>query len=543
MSNTRLIQKALIGVEDLLLGESTVTQTRNGATAVTITKINADEIPYSGDATNDPSDVVTIKEKIDMINTADIDQTLNSDDDVQFQNLHAVDTVTVGVTTDDAETSGMTSGLEVRGSGGSGTVRVTTDETGVESADVLGSVEFQAPVELSGTVAKTVSASIQAVSTGTFSSIINPTDVVINTAATGAVSEVARFTSGGNFVVDSGNVDVTSGSLVARDGNIITFDGYVEARGPAGTGSASAGVAKLTTAELSVESGDELGRVDFQAPLESDDVDSVVVGASIVGVASAEFTDAVNSTDLVFKTASSGVATEKVRITSDGDVDVASGGDVNLTSGDVAVTTGSVTVGTGDVEVTAGNITTSAGTITNTLGDIVATEGDITATSGDVNIDDGNLVLGTAGKGVDFSGVGTAAEILDDYEEGVFTPDAVFSGTDNPTIANAAGFYTKVGNLVNFQLKLVFSVNTSTGSLSVTGLPETSNSATDADTTASIFVNRIGATGKIVTCFIQPGTDVILMRLSDAGTAAAATVDIANVGASAWLVISGSYRV
>ncbi len=58
----RTIQKAKGGVEDLLFGDGAVVQTRN-ATNVGITKINADKIPYSGDAAT--ADVVTIKEKID----------------------------------------------------------------------------------------------------------------------------------------------------------------------------------------------------------------------------------------------------------------------------------------------------------------------------------------------------------------------------------------------------------------------------------------------------------------------------------------------
>lgn len=44
--------------------------------------------------------------------------------------------------------------------------------------------------------------------------------------------------------------------------------------------------------------------------------------------------------------------------------------------------------------------------------------------TGDQTIVDGNLVIGTAGKGIDFSatpGTGTS-ELLSDYEEGTWTP-------------------------------------------------------------------------------------------------------------------------
>lgn len=61
-SDVRYIQKALAGIEDLAVGASTVTQTRNG-TSYTITKINATTLPYSGDAATD--DFVSIKTQID----------------------------------------------------------------------------------------------------------------------------------------------------------------------------------------------------------------------------------------------------------------------------------------------------------------------------------------------------------------------------------------------------------------------------------------------------------------------------------------------
>lgn len=46
--------------------------------------------------------------------------------------------------------------------------------------------------------------------------------------------------------------------------------------------------------------------------------------------------------------------------------------------------------------------------------------------SGDQTVVDGNIVIGTAGKGVDFSSSshapGMTSELLSDYEEGTWTP-------------------------------------------------------------------------------------------------------------------------
>ena len=72
-----------------------------------------------------------------------------------------------------------------------------------------------------------------------------------------------------------------------------------------------------------------------------------------------------------------------------------------------------------------------------------------TAVTGTLSITD-NLVIGTAGKGIDFSADGQAAgmtsELLDDYEEGTWTPDtsyATFVGAPS-----SEGTYTKIGRTV-----------------------------------------------------------------------------------------------
>ena len=101
----------------------------------------------------------------------------------------------------------------------------------------------------------------------------------------------------------------------------VTSGANLEKRGPAGTGAASAGVLLLSTAELTVVDSDQLGRIDFQAPLETG-TDAIVVAASIYAEADDTFAADNNSTELVFATGASEAAAEKVRITSDGRVGI-----------------------------------------------------------------------------------------------------------------------------------------------------------------------------------------------------------------------------
>jgi hypothetical protein len=77
--------------------------------------------------------------------------------------------------------------------------------------------------------------------------------------------------------------------------------------------------------------------------------------------------------------------------------------------------------------------------------------------TGNVYAKTGSFIVGTAGKGIDFSADGQAAgmtsELLDDYEEGTFTP--VFTAltvVDGTGGATYSGRYTKIGRVVYFEV-------------------------------------------------------------------------------------------
>ena len=100
---------------------------------------------------------------------------------------------------------------------------------------------------------------------------------------------------------------------------------------------------------------------------------------------------------------------------------------------------------------------------------------------GNLTINDGNLVIGTAGKGIDFSattngGVSTPIELLSDYEEGEWTPTSATNSGTAATFGTATGAYTRVGRLVHVTATIGnIDDSSSTGSseLRVTGLPYT----------------------------------------------------------------------
>jgi hypothetical protein len=92
--------------------------------------------------------------------------------------------------------------------------------------------------------------------------------------------------------------------------------------------------------------------------------------------------------------------------------------------------------------------------------------------TGDQTLATGNLIIGTSGKGIDFSatpGTGTS-ELLADYEEGTWTPEFDSPGaTFTYNAAQTGGIYTRVGRVVT--LSAVISITAKSGG--TTGNPLT----------------------------------------------------------------------
>jgi hypothetical protein len=86
--------------------------------------------------------------------------------------------------------------------------------------------------------------------------------------------------------------------------------------------------------------------------------------------------------------------------------------------------------------------------------------------SPDLKLDIGNLVIGTAGKGIDFSatsnaGTSTPSELLDDYEEGTWTPTIL----DAPG-GNSAGYTAQIGQYTKIGTQVILSFTVTLNSIS-----------------------------------------------------------------------------
>jgi hypothetical protein len=109
--------------------------------------------------------------------------------------------------------------------------------------------------------------------------------------------------------------------------------------------------------------------------------------------------------------------------------------------------------------------------------------------SGNVSITDGNLVVAN-GHGIDFSATGDAggatSELLDDYEEGTFTP------TSGVSLSSPTGTYRKVGKLVYVGMRFNMGASSSGSQAIISGLPFTNENTQAARAGLAVGYNDEG---------------------------------------------------
>ena len=168
---------------------------------------------------------------------------------------------------------------------------------------------------------------------------------------------------------------------------------------------------------------------------------------------------------------------------------------------------------------------------------------ELEGSTSDFKILSGNLVISTSGKGIDFSatsGTGTS-ELFDDYEEGTWTPVLTFGGASvGITYSHQTGLYTKIGNVVKFELRIrISSKGTSTGNAVITGLPFSPSSSLNgyvgrqflcytSAITASTPVGIVFDTSTSISLYETPGSSLAALNDTDFTT-------------NSYLTITGSY--
>ena len=157
----------------------------------------------------------------------------------------------------------------------------------------------------------------------------------------------------------------------------------------------------------------------------------------------------------------------------------------------------------------------------------------------------------TNGKGIDFSAVsgsasGSASAVLDDYEEGTWTPvvkcgSNVISGfTIGSTGTDHSYTYTRIGNIchIRFAYKDRTSSGTTTGALSIEGLPFTS---VGQYAVGSSWANYGGFTisqTNVITVINPSGTTIYIVYQNASSNWGDATVSASGSGSFGGFCIS-----
>jgi len=170
--------------------------------------------------------------------------------------------------------------------------------------------------------------------------------------------------------------------------------------------------------------------------------------------------------------------------------------------------------------------------------------------SENVTVNTGNLVIGTSGKGIDFSATadagGMTSELLDDYEEGTFTPVYTATGLSvTHDIQN--GLYTKVGDTVNFWILLGTDAKSGSSSsyiLTITGLPYACKNTASSFASGSVGLAYTWASNEqSMKWFIGANTSIISLYAGDSNAGGYITpADMGTTSNDNRLYISGCYK-
>jgi RNA polymerase subunit RPABC4/transcription elongation factor Spt4 len=279
----------------------------------------------------------------------------------------------------------------------------------------------------------------------------------------GATTMTGTLTAG----VDDTGVDVKF--FGASAGAFSLWDESANKQIIQGATAAGPGSLTLATGELTNVDGGILGRIDFQAPLDSAGTDAILVGASIWAEADATFSSTVNTTDIVFAAAIGETAAAVMRMkkgslspnTTDGmslgttalnwsDLFLDSGAILDFDSGNVVIThsSGVINVSTGALQV--GGVAVATGTAASLSGStnnnlVTVTGANAMLGEANLNFDGSTLavtgaltasgtITANAGVAIDVGTTGNRIDLDTDNDT------SIRSSADDTVTLEAAGF-------------------------------------------------------------------------------------------------------
>ena len=157
-----------------------------------------------------------------------------------------------------------------------------------------------------------------------------------------------------------------------------------------------------------------------------------------------------------------------------------------------------------------------------------------------------NILFDTASKGI-YLGVtsATSSNLLDDYEEGTFTPEFADSLTGgNLASGTFSGFYTKIGRIVHIEMNFP-NINTtgmtSSNTIRIRNLPFQFTSSTNYASSGTVNSDRLNFTNYVITNGGASSTSVVLKDIRDNTTDTNLTVAAITVSGGTDVNVSHTY--
>ena len=309
-----------------------------------------------------------------------------------------------------------------------------------------------------------------------------------------------RFLTGGNNerlrILSTGDVGIGTASpdnrlhVLTSSTDVAMFESTSAGAGPAIT---------FDHSGASPADDDNIGKIVFNG---KNDANESLTYADIKAI-STDVSDSSEDCALTFNTRNAGSFAERVRITSSGDVGIGS----DNPAAKLKVVNSNSTTPTAWIRNTSGSGDSPALRVQgganndNTVGtfEVRDFDGNVdfkVGGTGTVTIGNGNLVFSTSGNGIDFSATGGPdngtgnSELLDDYEEGTWTPTITGLGDHTNNAGGTFGKYTKIGNRVFISWRYSWT-NRSTTNGGVVFLASLPFSAANDSQNSSVYIGGL----------------------------------------------------
>jgi len=182
-------------------------------------------------------------------------------------------------------------------------------------------------------------------------------------------------------------------------------------------------------------------------------------------------------------------------------------------------------------------LTLSTGAPLATIANFTSTGIDDNATSTAITIDSAEHV--SLAHGIGFNGDTAAANALDDYEEGTWTPTLAGS-TTNPSVSygHQTGYYTKIGRMVHltFNVYITGVASNGSGAVGLSGMPFSSSTLTNQRWAGSLSYNNIYAvTGTDLTPILNQSNSSVGFNYSNNNTNTSQTSQLTDTPSAGYI--------